>query len=109
MSKKKAAAAEEIPAVNKADLPLSQLLLDCPKDKYRLVGLAIRWAHEVKKRDQSTEPAPELLNRALKEILAEQVSLDEIEKLPPVPKLERKPLDLAAAAKARMEGAEKKD
>lgn len=101
MSKKKVQEPEEKP-VNKADLPLSQLLLDCQKDKYHLVGWAIRWAHEVKKRDQSVEPAPEILNKALKEILAEQVSVQDIEKLPPIPKVEKKPLDLAAAAKAKM-------
>ncbi|MBI4395574.1 MAG: hypothetical protein HY548_00670, partial [Elusimicrobia bacterium] len=33
------------------EAPVSQLLLDCTKDKYRLVTLATRWAHEIKQRD----------------------------------------------------------
>jgi DNA-directed RNA polymerase subunit K/omega len=102
MSRKKAVETEtEEAPVNKADLPLSQLLLDVRQGKYKLVGQAVRWAYEVKKRDQSTEPAIEILNKALKEILAEQVSIEDIEKLPPVPKETKKPaasLDFAAAA-----------
>jgi len=78
-------------AEKKENLPLTQLLLDCPKDKYRLVSLAIRWAQEVKKRDQSTEAPVEVVNKSLKEILSDQVKLDDIEKLPPVPKTEKKP------------------
>jgi DNA-directed RNA polymerase subunit K/omega len=74
----------------KADLPLSQLFLDCSKDKYRLVSLATRWAVEIKQRDQSSLPPQELLNSALREILTGQADPEEIEKLPPVPKVEKK-------------------
>lgn len=99
MSRKKAAAeTEETPVINKADLPLSQLLLDIKQGKYKLVGQAVRWAYEVKKRDQSTEPAIEILNKALREILIETVSIEDIEKLPPIPKEVKKTVDLAAAA-----------
>jgi hypothetical protein len=111
MSRKKAAETEEAPEINKADLPLSQLLLDVKQGKYKLVGQAVRWAYEVKKRDQSTEPAIEVLHKALKEILADQVSIEDIEKLPPIPKEVKKPVDLAAAAaklKAEM-GLDKED
>lgn len=113
MSRKKAAAETEetAPVINKADLPLSQLLLDIKQGKYKLVAQAVRWAYEVKKRDQSTEPAIEILNKALKEILAEQVSIEDIEKLPPIPKEVKKPVDIAAAAaKLRAEmGVEKEE
>jgi DNA-directed RNA polymerase subunit K/omega len=101
------AAAAEIEA--KASQPLSKLLLDCLKDKYRLVPLAIRWAVEVKKRDQDKQLVPEtpgdIMNRALKEILSGQVALDDLEKLPPLPKPEKKPESKAP----RFEEAGKKD
>jgi DNA-directed RNA polymerase subunit K/omega len=77
-------------AATKSDAPLSRLLLDCTKDKYRLVTAATRWAHEVRRRDQSTLPTQELINQALREILTGQVTLEAIEKLPPPPKEERK-------------------
>lgn len=104
--KKKEAVPEN---VSKADLPLSQLMLDCRKDKYRIVTLAIRWSAEVKKRDQQSPETPtELLNRALKEVLVGTVSLEEIEKLPPLPKVEKKPeLIKLAADKPNGEAKEK--
>lgn len=89
-SKKKKEAANNH---HKADLPLSQLLLDCQRDKYRLVTLALRWAQEIKQRDQSSETPQQLINKALKEILSGQVELEAIEKLPPLPKPEKKPLE----------------
>jgi DNA-directed RNA polymerase omega subunit len=78
----------------KTDVPLSSLLLDCSKDKYRLVALATRWAHELKHRDQDPLPPQMLLDKALREILTGLVDMEEIEKLPPVPKVEKKPLEL---------------
>ncbi|HOW28140.1 MAG TPA: hypothetical protein PK876_06535 [Elusimicrobiota bacterium] len=80
--------------VSKENWSLTQLMLDVGQDKYRLIKTALRWAQEIKKRDQSTEPVPVLINMALKEILAGGVSLEEIEKLPPVPKSDGKPLEL---------------
>ncbi len=60
--------------------PLSQLLLDCGKDKYRMVSLATRWALEVQARDpQTPHQAEELVSMALREILTGQVDLEEIE------------------------------
>lgn len=73
-----------------AERPLSQLLLDCTKDKYRLVTLATRWGIEIKQRDQSPLPAQELLNKALREILTGEVKMEDIEKLPPIVKVEKK-------------------
>ena len=86
MTKKK----EATTAVN-ADAPLAQLILDCGKDKYRMVSLATRWAVEVQKRESQTAHQPEVLvGMALKEILTGKVSMEDIEKLPPAPKLEKK-------------------
>jgi DNA-directed RNA polymerase subunit K/omega len=87
---------EETVVVN-PKAPLSQLMLDCGKDKYRMISLATRWAIEVQKRDQQVSHAPdELVSMAIKEILTGEVSLEEIEKLPPAPKLERR-LEIPAA------------
>jgi len=73
-------------AAPKEDIPLTQLILDRSKDKYRLVALALRWAQEIKQKEQAPEPPQEILSRALKQILDGDVSLEEIEKLPPLPK-----------------------
>lgn len=80
--------------VSNPDAPLSQLLLDCGKEKYRLISLATRWAQEIRQRDQSTLPPTELMDAALREIMTGKVSLEEIEKLPPPPKVEKKDLEL---------------
>lgn len=80
------------PAVN-LDAPLSQLLLTVTHDKYRMISLVTRWAKEIKHRDQSTLQPQELLAQALREILGKKVSLEDIEKLPPPPKSEKKDLD----------------
>jgi DNA-directed RNA polymerase subunit K/omega len=75
---------------------LRDLMLDCGKDKYRMVSLATRWAVEIQKRESQTGYSPDdLVNMSLKEILTGQVTLDAIEKLPPAPKLEKK-LEVAA-------------
>ncbi|HMU75241.1 MAG TPA: hypothetical protein PLM37_10425 [Elusimicrobiota bacterium] len=92
MTEKKKAVETAEPAVN-PDAPLSQLLLDCTKEKYRLVSLATRWAQEVKVRDQSTLQPQELLDVALREIMLKKVTLEAIEKLPPPPKVEKKDIE----------------
>ena len=86
MTKKK----EDAPIVN-AEIPLQQLMLDCKQDKYRMVSLTTRWAVEVQKRESQTSHQPDqLVSMALKDILTGKVTLEEIEKLPPAPKLERR-------------------
>jgi DNA-directed RNA polymerase subunit K/omega len=81
---------KEAAAVN-PDAPLAQLILDCKADKYRMVSLATRWAVEVQKRESQTPHQPEeLVAMALKEILSGKISMEDVEKLPPAPKLEKK-------------------
>lgn len=91
----------------KHDTPLSQLMLERSQDKYRLVHLAMRWAQEIKVRDQSSEPTQEILSRALKEILNGDVALEAIEKLPPPVKVEPKPLDIVKPIDGELEADEK--
>lgn len=91
MTKKK----EETLTAN-PDATLQELMLDCAKDKYRMVSLATRWAVEVQKREaEAALTTDELVAIALKEILTGKVGMEEIEKLPPAPKLERKPETVA--------------
>lgn len=76
-----------------ADVPLANLILDCPRIKYRLVSLATRWAHEVKKRDQDSQPLQVIMQKALKELLTGEVDTEMVEKLPPLPRAEKKQLE----------------
>jgi DNA-directed RNA polymerase subunit K/omega len=87
---------EDVVADNhtKSEASLASLILDCPKDKYRLVALATRWAHEIKKRDQDPLPPQLLLDKSLKEILTGVITMEKIEELPPAPKTEYKAMDL---------------
>ena len=81
---------QAVPVVDKSTWPQSQLLLDCTKDKYLLVALATRWAYEIRQRDQSGEPIQVLIHKALREILIGEVKMEDIEKLPPMVKAEKK-------------------
>jgi hypothetical protein len=73
-------------------------MLDCGKDKYRMISLTTRWAVEVQKRESETAHQPDVLvSMALKDILTGKITLEEIEKLPPAPKLEKK-LEVATPA-----------
>jgi DNA-directed RNA polymerase subunit K/omega len=90
---------------------LENRLLDVSAEKYRMVGLAIRWAHEVKRREQDPGPLQNFVDKALEEILGGKVSMDEIEKLPPPPKPEKKPLAteiLKPVAEEKADGKEEK-
>lgn len=63
--------------------PVEGLVLECTKDKYKLSFLALRWAKELKQKENLTEPVQLIIPRALREILTGKVSMKEIEKLPP--------------------------
>ncbi len=91
----------------KNDAPLSQLMLERSHDKYRLVHLAMRWAQEIKVRDQSTEPTQEIVSKALKEILNGEVTLESIEKLPPPVKVEPKLLEAVKPIEGDLDADEK--
>jgi hypothetical protein len=66
----------------KAELSIEAMILECSKDKYKLPYSAIRWAKEIKKKENSTEPMPALVIRALREILTGKENMKDIEKLP---------------------------
>ena len=67
---------------SKADLPVEALMLECVKDRYKVSYAALRWAKELKKKENLAESIPLLIPRAMRELLTGKVSIKEIEKLP---------------------------
>ena len=67
---------------SKADLPVEALMLECVKDRYKISYAALRWAKELKKKENLADALPLLIPRAMREILTGKVSIKEIEKLP---------------------------
>jgi DNA-directed RNA polymerase subunit K/omega len=67
---------------SKADLPVEALMLECTKDRYKVAYAALRWAKEIKKKENLADAIPLLVPRAMREILTGKMSIKEIEKLP---------------------------
>ncbi|MCG3205277.1 MAG: hypothetical protein KCHDKBKB_01996 [Elusimicrobia bacterium] len=67
---------------SKADLPVEALMLECVKDRYKISYAALRWAKELKKKENLAESIPLIIPRAMREILTGKVSIKEVEKLP---------------------------
>jgi len=77
-----AKAKQQIP---KEEKDLESMILDYGKDKYKLVKTGVRWACEIKQKENLPDPISTLIPRAVQEILSGAVSIDEIEKLPDLP------------------------
>src|SRR5438874_1702952 len=60
-----------------ADLFLDPKVLDYSGDKYQLIQMTLRWARAMKAKG-TPEPMPALIERALKDIVENKVSVDEI-------------------------------
>ncbi len=75
------------PDHSKADMPLEALILECKKDRYKLAYVAVRWAKEIKQKENLPDPIPTLALRAMREILTGKVTIKEIEKLPMIVKV----------------------
>jgi hypothetical protein len=67
---------------SKADLPVGALMLECVKDRYKLPYAALRWAKEIKQKENLPDAIPVILPRAIRDILIGKVSIKEVEKLP---------------------------
>lgn len=67
---------------SKAELPVEALMLECVKDRYKISYAALRWAKELKKKENLADSIPLLIPRAMRELLTGKVSVKEIEKLP---------------------------
>lgn len=67
---------------NLEDQPLESLLLHFKEDKYKVSYAAIRWAKEIKQKENLPDAIPTLVPRALREILAGKITLKDIESLP---------------------------
>lgn len=63
-------------------MPIFALLLECNTDRYKLAYAAIRWAKEIKQKENLPDPVPVLVQRALREILSGKVEIEDIGKLP---------------------------
>ena len=104
----KATKAEKIA---KADMPIDALLLECNTDRYKLAYAAIRWAKEIKTKENLPDPVPVLVQRAIREILTGKVSIEEIGKLPVIVRVAPPPapvtptLTLNVAPESAPEGA----
>lgn len=72
---------------SKADMPVEALMLECVKDRYKISYAALRWAKELKTKENLADSIPVLVARAMREILIGKVSIKEIEKLPMLAKL----------------------
>src|SRR3954462_13540445 len=75
----------------KAEMPLDGLLLGCTKDRYKISYAAIRWAKEIKQKENLPDPLPLIVLRALREILTGKVDIKDVEKLPIVVKVSAPP------------------
>ena len=71
---------------SKADLPVEALMLECVKDRYKLSYAALRWAKEIKIKENLPDAIPLLIPRAMREILTGKMSIKEVEKLPMISK-----------------------
>jgi DNA-directed RNA polymerase subunit K/omega len=74
----------EIIGEGRQDKSLEELTLSQTQGKYELVQLATRWAQEIKTRENRPETPQEILQLALLEILRGDISLEQVEKLPPL-------------------------
>lgn len=76
---------------SRTDLPNDALLLECNTDRYKLAYAAIRWAKEIKLKENSPDPIPVLVQRALREILTGKVDIADVGKLPVILKVAAPP------------------
>lgn len=64
------------------EMPLEALLLSQSKDRYKYSYAAIRWAKEIKLKENLPDPLRNLVPRALRELLTGKVTLKQVEALP---------------------------
>ena len=69
------------------DESLETLLMHFKVDRYKMAYLSLRWAKEMKLKENLADALPTLVPRALREILTGKVSMRDIEKLPVLTKV----------------------
>ncbi len=67
---------------------LEELTLDSPLNKYELINSVMRWAQELKQKGLVVGDPRQVLEQALKDIIAGQISVEQIRKLPALMKLD---------------------
>jgi len=82
----------------KAELPVEALMLECVKDRYKVSYAALRWAKEIKKKENLADSIPLLIPRAMRELLTGKVTVKEIEKLPMLAQVPIAPPPVAPSA-----------
>ncbi len=77
---------------------MSALVLDTPLNKYDMILLARRWAHELKSKEGETRSVHELINVAIQDILSGDVSHKMVKELPALRNLKKQKVqDLSQA------------
>ena len=69
------------------DLPIDAMMLQVTHEKYKIPYAALRWAKEIKLKENLPDPVMHLIPRAIREILTNKVSLKDIEGLPMIVKI----------------------
>ena len=67
---------------NEVEPSLQELVLESKKDLYKISYAALRWAKEIKQKENLPDLVGLLIPRALREILTNKVTIKDIEKLP---------------------------
>lgn len=74
---------------------VSALVLDTPLNKYDMILLARRWAHELKSKEGETRSLHELINSAIQDILSGDVSHKMVKDLPALRNLKKQKIDFS--------------
>ncbi len=80
--------------VEEKEKPLDAYIMECYKDRYKIPFAALRWAKEIKQKENLPDPLPSLVLRALKEILTGQATVAQVEKLPWAIKIAPQPIPM---------------
>jgi len=70
---------------------MESYIMECSKDRYKLPFAALRWAKEIKQKENLPDPLQNLIPRAMKEILTGKTTIGQVEKLPLVIKVAPQP------------------
>jgi len=84
------------------DQPIEALVMQFKQDRYKLSYAALRWAKEIKQKENLPDSIPALLPRALREIVTGKVEIKDIQKLPMAVKVAPPPPPPAAPSHPRI-------
>jgi hypothetical protein len=71
---------------------LPEMMLNTELEKYKLIPAVARWVFELEKREENKGILhPQLMEMALRDLLSGKVTIDEVDKLPPLPAPKKTP------------------